>query len=125
MGLLPCAAPCLHSGRAALAMRYTRKMEHLDVQTIAAAVGQCADSFHFSRAYLFGSYARNEQDGSSDVDLCIECDPGFSLFTLGGLGRHLEGIFGVPVDIVCGEQSFHPRARERYQRDKVLVYEKP
>ena len=99
-------------------------MTQLDVHIISKAVSECADDYCVSRAYLFGSYARGEQEEGSDVDICIDCEEGFSLFTLGGLGSHLERLLGVPVDIVCGEQMFYPSALRRYQQDKVLVYEK-
>lgn len=74
--------------------------------------------------YVFGSYARGDFDSSSDVDICIEPEDGFDLFMLGGLGNTLEARLGVPIDIVCGADSFYPRARARYERDKVLVYER-
>ena len=92
------------------------------MKTIAAAVGGCADLYPIDEAYVFGSYARSEQDAGSDVDLCIECGDGFSLFMLGGVGNRLEQELGVPVDIVCGEHTFFPKARERYLKDRVLVY---
>ena len=92
---------------------------------IPDAIARCAASHKVNKAYLFGSYARGDADESSDVDLCIECDPGFTLFMLGGFGKSLEDELGLPVDIVCGESSFYPRAKERYLRDRVLVYERP
>lgn len=93
-------------------------------QAITNALCSCADSYRVTRAYLFGSHARGTSDEASDVDLCIECEEGFTLFHLGGLGNYLEKALGVPVDIVCGEKSFYPKARERYRKDRVLVYEK-
>ena len=74
--------------------------------------------------YIFGSYARGEADSDSDIDICVEYENGFSLFLLGGLGKQLEDMLGIPVDIVCGEDSFYPRAKKRYLEDRVLVYER-
>ena len=93
-------------------------MKTLDQHTIASAVRSIAPGYGVVKAYLFGS------DAASDVDLCIEPDDGFTLFSLGGFGSHLEEALGVPVDVVCGDDSFYPRARERYERDRKLIYEK-
>lgn len=98
-------------------------MKQLDRQIIAEAVGSYVPRYGIRKAYLFGSHARGDADGASDVDLCIEHGEGFTLFSLGGFGDHLEKAFGVPVDIVCGEDAFYPRARRRYEKDRVLIYE--
>lgn len=99
-------------------------MMQVDRHTIAQAVSEYAPLYGVLRAYLFGSYARDEADERSDVDICIECDEGFTLFSLGGFAQHLEDALGLSVDVVCGEDSFYPRAFARYQEDKVLLYEK-
>lgn len=94
------------------------------MKSIASALAECAPRYRVNKAYVFGSYARGEADSVSDVDLCIEHDRGFNLFLLGGFGKQLEELLGVSVDVVCGEDSFYPRAKERYLKDRVLVYEK-
>lgn len=81
--------------------------------------------YDITEAYLFGSYARNEADEESDVDICVECGDSFTLFSLGGLGAALERELGRPVDVVCGCDSFYPRARQRYLKDRKLLYAKP
>lgn len=100
-------------------------MKTLTRQSIAEAVAEYAPRYGISKAFLFGSYARDEADSESDVDLCIETEKGFSLFSLSGFGQRVENALGRPVDVVCGETSFYPRARQRYERDKVLVYARP
>ena len=104
------------------ALRYNGRMAVLEPQTISIAIGEVADRYSVREAYLFGSHARREADDASDVDLCIECGEGFTLFSLGGLGKALEDALGRSVDIVCGEDSFYPKARQRYLKDRVLVY---
>ena len=99
-------------------------MQNPSRQTIARAVRAHAAEYGVVRAYLFGSYARGEADDRSDVDICIECDDGFTLFSLGGFCRKLESDLGLAVDVVCGEDSFYPHALDRYRRDKVLLYER-
>lgn len=99
-------------------------MSVLDRHTIESAVAEAAAANPIRTAHLFGSYARGEADNDSDVDLRIECLKGFTLFMLGGFGQQLENKLGRRVDIACGEDSFFPRARCRFDQDKVLLYEK-
>ena len=103
-------------------MVYTVLMDKLDVKTISSAVAECARPYPVNRAYLFGSCARGDADTASDVDLCIECDRGFTLFMLSSFAARLEETLGRSVDIVCGEESFYPRAKERYLKDRLMVY---
>ncbi|MBQ9043016.1 MAG: nucleotidyltransferase domain-containing protein [Eggerthellaceae bacterium] len=99
-------------------------MSALDTKSISSAVAECARDYPVREAYLFGSCARGEDDSESDIDLCIECDRGFTLFMLGSFAAKLEDLLGRSVDVVCGEESFYPRAKERYLRDRMMVYAK-
>lgn len=92
--------------------------------TISDEVGRVAASYPIRRAYLFGSCARDEDDESSDVDVCIEPERGFTLFMLAGFGEELERALRRRVDVVCGEDSFYPHVRKRYADERVLLYEK-
>ncbi|NCO42861.1 MAG: nucleotidyltransferase [Armatimonadetes bacterium CG_4_10_14_3_um_filter_66_18] len=49
---------------------------------------------------LFGSFARNQQNADSDVDLLVEFEPGASLLELVGLGQFLESRLLRRVDLV-------------------------
>lgn len=100
-------------------------MKTLDEHTISSAVREVMPRYDITEAYLFGSYARNEADEKSDVDICIECGDSFTLFSLGGLGIALEAALGRSVDVVCGSDSFYPRAQQRYLKDRKLLYAKP
>lgn len=48
---------------------------------------------------LFGSYAREENTGQSDMDLLIENEGGMTLFDLAGLKIFLEEKFNIEVDL--------------------------
>lgn len=60
------------------------------------------DKFHVSRIGYFGSYAREQQTESSDLDLLVEFSQpvGWSFFTL---ERFLEQSLGLRVDLVTRE----------------------
>jgi hypothetical protein len=49
---------------------------------------------------IFGSYARDEQDGRSDVDVLVECETGADLFDYVGLCNFLEEQLNCGVDLV-------------------------
>lgn len=100
-------------------------MKTLDEHAISSAVREVMPRYGITEAYLFGSYGRNEADEESDVDICIECGDSFTLFSLGGLVIALEAALGRSVDVVCGSDSFYPRAQQRYLKDRKLLYAKP
>lgn len=93
-----------------------------DEHTIVSKAREVLPQYDVKEAYLFGSYARNEADENSDIDICIECGNSFTLFSLGGLGTALENALGRPVDVVCGSGSLYPHARQRYLKDRRLLY---
>lgn len=95
----------------------------LSVQSIEGALADIAPDYDVSRAYLFGSCARGEQHAGSDVDLCLETGPTFSLFSAGGLASELEEKLGASVDIVT-ERSCYQHVRENMLRERVLLYER-
>lgn len=53
-----------------------------------------------SNVGVFGSVARDQQDGESDLDLVVDIEDGRSLFDLAGLIDDLESLLGCPVNIV-------------------------
>jgi len=69
---------------------------------------------------VFGSVARGEADGSSDVDFLVELETGRSLLDLGGLQFELEALLDRPVDVVT-ERGLKTRIRERVLREAVAV----
>lgn len=82
--------------------------ERESVNRIAAAHGA-------RNVRVFGSVARGESGGSSDLDLLVEMMEGRSLLDLVALGADLEEALGVAVDVVT-EKSLSP-----YLRDRVLA----
>jgi predicted nucleotidyltransferase len=82
--------------------------ERQDINRIAAAHGA-------RNVREFGSVARGESSGSSDLDLLVEMTEGRSLFDLVALGADLEEALGVAIDVVT-EKSLSP-----YLRDRVLA----
>jgi hypothetical protein len=75
------------------------------------------------KAYLFGSYSRNQADKDSDVDILVDLDYDQHI----GLGfvqmkMDLEEKLQKPVDLVSS-QAITKRLLPYINRDKKLIYE--
>ncbi len=77
------------------------------------------------RAYLFGSYARNEQTKESDLDFMIVLNSYETKLKKKTyeVGVDLEDIFDKQVDIITEENAAKIMSKNM-ERDKVLVYER-
>jgi predicted nucleotidyltransferase/DNA-binding XRE family transcriptional regulator len=69
---------------------------------------------------VFGSVARGEDSGDSDVDLLADLPPGLSLFRLGRAEADLEAILGARVDLIPAG-DLKPGVRARVERDLVAL----
>ncbi len=58
------------------------------------------EAYHVNTIGLFGSYAREEQNETSDLDLLVEFTKPISYFTLFKLEDYLSDKLGVHVEIV-------------------------
>lgn len=76
-----------------------------------------------SKVYLFGSFARGEQNANSDIDILIKADKTLSLFTLGGYKSDLEEMTGKSIDIIP-ENSLDPLVKPFVQKDLTIIYER-
>jgi predicted nucleotidyltransferase len=77
-----------------------------------------ANKYGARHVRVFGSVARGDADGGSDVDFLVDLEPGRSLLDLGGLQFELEALLGRPVDVVT-ERGLKQRIRERVPREAV------
>jgi hypothetical protein len=77
------------------------------------------------RAYLFGSAARNEEHGDSDIDILVELDyeNGASYFAFYNMQQQLNKLFNQKVDLVSAN-GLSPYIRPVIDREKKLVYER-
>jgi predicted nucleotidyltransferase len=77
------------------------------------------------RAWLFGSFARQEYDEQSDIDIMIEVDrnSNFSLFDIAEIKYQLEKKILLPVDIVM-KNGIRPNILKQIEPDLKTVYEK-
>jgi predicted nucleotidyltransferase len=76
------------------------------------------------KAYVFGSYSRDEADENSDIDILVELDHtkpiGMKFFLY---QEELEKILQKKVDIVTDE-GLSKYIKPLIDKDKVLIYER-
>ncbi|NLC74318.1 MAG: nucleotidyltransferase [Clostridiales bacterium] len=68
-----------------------------DLQRIIAPI---AKKYQISAVYLFGSYARGDNDNESDIDLRIDKGQLKGLFALGGFYNDVQEALGMDIDVV-------------------------
>lgn len=94
------------------------------IQTITPQLQGYFAQQPIDKAWVFGSFARGEQDATSDVDLLVRLDTthpmGLAYF---GMIADLEKLLHRPVDLVV-DGDLLPYAAQTADRDKVLVYER-
>jgi hypothetical protein len=76
------------------------------------------------KAYLFGSYSRNEANANSDVDILVELDHsspiGMKFFAY---QIELEDLLKMKVDLVSSE-GLSKYVKPFVDKDKILIYER-
>lgn len=79
-----------------------------------------AKKFHLLALGYFGSYARNEANKDSDVDIVFDTDAP-NLFRTVVMKQDLEALLGRSVDVVRLRECMNPRMRARIIREALYV----
>ena len=92
------------------------------LENITALVKPIAAKYHVQEIYLFGSYARGEANGNSDLDFLVFGGEGFKLAYVLALGEELREVLQKEVDIfeiheVNPDSEFY----KTMMQEKVLV----
>jgi|SRR5271169_4192897 len=69
---------------------------------------------------LFGSYVREEQTQTSDIDVLVEFEKPIGLLEFVGLKNHLSDLLGVKVDLVM-KKALKLRIGDRILNEVVYV----
>ncbi len=76
------------------------------------------------RAFLFGSFARDEADTQSDIDILVELDHSESIgMKFFGFQSELEKLLNKKVDLVSAN-GLSPFIKPYIDKDKTLIYER-
>jgi uncharacterized protein len=73
-----------------------------------------------SAAALFGSFARGQDNPSSDIDILVTYREGITLLDVAGLQFELEKILGRKVDLVS-EKYLHSRIRDSVKNEQIRI----
>jgi hypothetical protein len=79
------------------------------------------ETFHISEIGIFGSFVRNEQTLTSDIDILVTFEEGYkNFFNYMRLKYYLEEILELRVDLVIKE-AIKPRLKDRILREVEYV----
>lgn len=95
------------------------------LEELKEKVKPVAEKYQLSKVYLFGSYAREQADEKSDIDLAVEYldNDYFSVYC-----AYMD-VFGENVDVLPVSTLLDPKTnignlvRDRFLRERVLLYE--
>ena len=90
------------------------------IEKLKACKDVVTDRFGVHSMRLFGSVARNEQNESSDVDICVEMEP--SLFRRSGLKIYLEELLKCKVDVLRLHNNMKPYLNQQIESDGILIF---
>ena len=101
------------------------KKDVLTLEEIRSELQEICKDSSVNRIWLFGSYARNEADTESDVDLIVDLENALDI-------EIFDSIDGVKLDTMSlslfnrkmqSDLLFNKRFVDRVDKDKILVYE--
>jgi len=97
------------------------KLEKAEVE----AISEICKRYEVKSLHVFGSAVKGVLDGSSDVDVIVEFvassyQGAFDRFM--GLKEELEGVFGLPVDLIAGSKFRNPIFQGEVEKTKELIY---
>lgn len=78
------------------------------------------ERFNVKDIGVFGSFSRNEQKITSDLDILVEFDETIGLFDFIRLEDYLTELLGVKVDLVM-KNTLKPRLRDRILSEVLYV----
>lgn len=93
----------------------------LTTDQIARGSYPCLRSTICARPSLFGSYARDEADASSDIDILLVGNPGFRPLNVFGVAEDLHRLSGKKVDVFELSELDAGPFRDAVLRDAVLL----
>lgn len=70
---------------------------------------------------VFGSFARNEQNELSDIDLLVDFAERKNLLDLIGIEQELEELLGKKVDLITN-RAINPNRRKYIEKNMQVIY---
>ena len=102
------------------------KKDVLTLEEIRSELQEICKDSSVRRIWIFGSYARNEADSESDLDLLVDLENALDI-------ERFDSIHNVKIDLMSlslfnrkmqSDLRFNKSFVERVDKEKILVYEK-
>ena len=93
----------------------------LTVNQIKSVVSKLGEKYGIKNAYLFGSYARDEANENSDVDIIIDKGKVQSFNDFANFRHDLVNELGVEVDLLT-TVGIKPKFFDFIKQDRILLY---
>lgn len=102
------------------------KKDVLTLEEIRSELQEICKDSSVRRIWIFGSYARNEADSASDLDLLVDLEKALDI-------ERFDSIHDVKIDLMSlslfnrkmqSDLRFNKSFVERVLNERVLVYEK-
>ncbi|MDP2303353.1 MAG: nucleotidyltransferase domain-containing protein [Ignavibacteria bacterium] len=96
-------------------------MNRNEIQSIIAEhKTELQNKFGIINIGLFGSYARNEENTESDIDIAVEMQNA-DLFVISALKSYLQDTLKKNVDIVRIRKNMNLLLKNRIQKDALFI----
>lgn len=89
-----------------------------DIRNRRDAILEIAKRYGAHNVRIFGSVARGDATGGSDLDLIVRFEPGRSLLDHGGLIMDLRELLGIKVDVI-DEDAMRQRFRDHVSKEAI------
>jgi predicted nucleotidyltransferase len=93
----------------------------MNIEKIKHTIISILKRHSITRAGIFGSFARGNENPDSDIDILVEFDKQISLLEFVGIKYELEDILEKKVDLV-EYQSIKPRLKKRIMSEEIRIY---
>ena len=93
----------------------------LTIKQIKQRIKPVIEKHKIDEVYLFGSYARGEANGNSDVDIYCSSGDIKSLINLVEFSEELENALDKKVDVVTIGSQMHEYFRQQLEEDKIKI----
>ena len=102
------------------------KKDVLTLEEIRTELQEICKDSSVSRIWIFGSYARNEADSESDLDLLVDLENALDI-------ERFDSIHNVKIDLMSlslfnrkmqSDLRFNKSFVERVLNERILIYEK-
>jgi len=93
------------------------------VQNVNNIIISTLKEFNPERIGIFGSFARNENTPTSDLDILVKFKDGITLLQLIKLENTLSEKLNIKVDLVTEGAISNKKLKEYIQKDLRIIYE--